>query len=79
MGFECPVQEGLLEQLAVDKDPRGHVKAEYGEHATSIRGVYAAGDARRGQSLVVWALAEGRKAARAIDLFLMGESSLPEH
>ena len=53
------------------------MKAEYGEQATSIPGVFAAGDARRGQSLVVWALAEGRKAARAIDLYLMGESDLP--
>ena len=78
MGFLHPVQEGLLEQLGVEKDGRGNVKAEYGVHATSIRGVFAAGDARRGQSLVVWALAEGRKAARAADLYLMGESKLPE-
>lgn len=77
MGFLHPVQEGLLEQLGVEKDGRGNVKAEYGVHATSIQGVFAAGDARRGQSLVVWALAEGRKAARAADLYLMGESKLP--
>ena len=79
LGFLHPVQEGLLEQLDVEKDPRGNVKAEYGQHATSIPGVFAAGDARRGQSLVVWALAEGRKAARAIDVYLMGESNLPKY
>ena len=77
MGFLHPVQEGLIEQLGVEKDGRGNVKAEYGEHATSIPGVFAAGDARRGQSLVVWAIAEGRKAARAADIYLMGESKLP--
>ena len=78
MGFVHPVHEGLLEQLDVEKDPRGNVKAEFGEWTTSVPGVFAAGDARRGQSLVVWALAEGRKAARAIDVFLMGSSDLPE-
>jgi len=77
MGFIHPVHEGLVEQLGVAKDPRGNIKAELNDHATSIPGVFVAGDARRGQSLVVWALAEGRKAARAVDLHLMGESNLP--
>ena len=77
MGFLHPVQEGLIEQLEVEKDNRGNVKAEFGEFQTSIPKVFAAGDARRGQSLVVWAIAEGRKAARAVDLYLMGSSNLP--
>ena len=79
MGFVHPVHEGLVEELALEKDPRGNVKAEYGEFQTSIEKVFAAGDVRRGQSLVVWAIAEGRKAARAIDTYLMGRSDLPAH
>jgi glutamate synthase (NADPH/NADH) small chain len=77
MGFLHPVQEGLIAQLDVEKDNRGNVKAEFGEFQTSIPKVFAAGDARRGQSLVVWAIAEGRKAARSVDLYLMGSSNLP--
>ena len=77
MGFVHPVQEGFLNQLGVEYDGRGNVQAEFGEFRTSIDKVFAAGDARRGQSLVVWAIAEGRKAARAIDEFLMGRSDLP--
>ncbi len=77
MGFVHPVQEGFLNDLGVAYDQRGNVKAGYGEHRTSVESVFVAGDARRGQSLVVWAIAEGRKAARAVDLHLMGHSDLP--
>ncbi len=74
MGFLGPIKSGLLESLGVKLDPRGNVHAE--SHMTSVPGVFAAGDMRRGQSLVVWAIAEGRQAARAIDRYLMGESKL---
>jgi glutamate synthase (NADPH) small chain len=67
----------LLDQLSVEKDARSNAKAEFGKFATSVPGVFAAGDMRRGQSLVVWAIAEGRQAAREIDRYLMGETSLP--
>lgn len=77
MGFTGPVRNGLLEQLGVTLDTRGNVAAG-SSYETSVEGVFAAGDMRRGQSLVVWALAEGRRAARAIDEFLMGETRLPE-
>jgi glutamate synthase (NADPH/NADH) small chain len=66
MGFTGPVKRGLLEPLVADA--RGNVATE--DYQTSMRGVFAAGDARRGQSLVVWAIAEGRKAAAAADRFL---------
>jgi glutamate synthase (NADPH/NADH) small chain len=78
MGFVHPVHDGLVNELGVDKDDRGNVKADFNSFKTSLDKVFVAGDARRGQSLVVWALAEGRKAARAIDLALMGKTSLPE-
>ena len=80
MGYLHPVHEGLIEQLAVAKDPRGNVKAATegtGSYATSVAKVFAAGDMRRGQSLVVWAIREGRQAARAVDQMLMGFSELP--
>ena len=67
----------LLDQLGVEKDPRSNAKAEHGKFATSVPGVFAAGDMRRGQSLVVWAINEGRGAARECDRFLMGETALP--
>jgi glutamate synthase (NADPH/NADH) small chain len=76
MGFTGPVRSGLLEQLNVELDPRGNVAADE-NYMTSIPGVFAAGDVRRGQSLVVWAIAEGRKAARGIDIYLTGSSRLP--
>lgn len=76
MGFTGPVRNGLLEQLGVQLDARGNV-ATNGGFATSVDGVFAAGDMRRGQSLVVWAIAEGRKAARGVDDYLMGHSRLP--
>jgi glutamate synthase (NADPH/NADH) small chain len=75
MGFLGPVRNGMLEQLGVKLDPRGNV-AVGDDWMSSVPGVFAAGDMRRGQSLVVWAISEGRKAARAVDLYLMGESKL---
>ena len=80
MGYVHPVHEGMLEQLGVAKDPRGNVKATTdgpGSYATSVAKVFAAGDMRRGQSLVVWAIREGRQCAREVDAFLMGGSDLP--
>ncbi len=80
MGYVHPVREGLLEQLAVERDPRGNVRAATegeGAYATSVGKVFAAGDMRRGQSLIVWAIREGRQCAREIDAFLMGSSDLP--
>jgi glutamate synthase (NADPH/NADH) small chain len=80
MGYVHPVHEGLIEQLGVAKDPRGNVKAATegpGSYATSVPKVFAAGDMRRGQSLVVWAIREGRQCAREVDAFLMGSSDLP--
>lgn len=76
MGFLGPEQP-LLEGLGVERDPRSNVKAEYGQFQTSIPKVFAAGDARRGQSLVVWAFNEGRGAARECDRYLMGKTDLP--
>jgi glutamate synthase (NADPH/NADH) small chain len=76
MGFLGPEQP-LLEQLGLERDPRTNIKAEHEKYATNIRGVFAAGDARRGQSLVVWAFNEGRGAARECDRFLMGATHLP--
>ena len=76
MGFLGPEQP-LLEALGVERDPRTNVKADYGKFQTSIPKVFAAGDARRGQSLVVWAFNEGRAAARECDRFLMGKTDLP--
>ena len=69
MGFTGPVKGGMLEELGVALDLRGNVAAD-GSHMSSVAGVFAAGDMRRGQSLVVWAIAEGRKAAAGIDQFL---------
>ena len=67
MGFVGPVQEGLLEQLGVERDPRSNVRASVTDYRTSVPKVFAAGDMRRGQSLVVWAIREGRQCARAVD------------
>jgi glutamate synthase (NADPH/NADH) small chain len=80
MGFVHPVHEGMIKELDVALDGRGNVKADTeGNEAykTSIDGVFSAGDMRRGQSLVVWAIREGRQCARAVDEFLMGETELP--
>ena len=76
MGFLGP-EGGILDQLGVEKDNRSNAKAEYGSYTTNVDGVFAAGDARRGQSLVVWAINEGRGAARAVDRYLMKVSYLP--
>ena len=75
MGFLGPVRAGMIEQLGVKLDPRGNVATDDNQ-MSSVPGVFAAGDMRRGQSLVVWAISEGRKAARAIDVFLMNETRL---
>ncbi len=77
MGFVSPVHDGMLNELATDLDGRGNVKADTNGYRTSVDKVFAAGDMRRGQSLVVWAIREGRQAARAIDQFLMGTTELP--
>jgi glutamate synthase (NADPH/NADH) small chain len=75
MGFIGPVKNGMIEALGVKLDGRGNVEAD-ANHMTSVPGVFAAGDMRRGQSLVVWAISEGRKAARGMDKYLMGETRL---
>ena len=77
MGFVGPRKAGMVEQSGVELDPRGNVKATMADYATSQSDVFACGDMRRGQSLVVWAIREGRQCARAVDLHLMGVSDLP--
>ena len=76
MGFTGPERGPLLDQLGVDLDDRGNV-ARSSEWATNVEGVFVAGDAGRGQSLIVWAIAEGRACAAAVDTFLEGHSDLP--
>ncbi|MCK5759484.1 MAG: glutamate synthase subunit beta [Clostridiales bacterium] len=76
MGF-VGTESSLIESFGIEIDTRGNVKAEYGEHLTSVDGVYACGDMRRGQSLVVWAIREGREAAREVDTHFTGSSILP--
>ena len=76
MGFVGPEKSPLLQQLEVEYDERGNIKRD-GEFATNQEGIFVAGDAGRGQSLIVWAIAEGRSAASAVDKYLMGESALP--
>jgi len=76
MGFTGPTKSGLLDELGVAIDSRGNVSTDE-NYMSSIPGIFSAGDMRRGQSLVVWAISEGRKAARSVDKFLMGASSLP--
>ena len=70
-------EQPLLDALNVERDARSNVKAEHGKYTTSLPGVFAAGDCRRGQSLIVWAINEGRGAAKACDLYLMGATDLP--
>ena len=77
MGFLGPRQPGMIEQAGVKLDPRSNVLASTRDYQTSVPKIFAAGDMRRGQSLVVWAIREGRQCARAVDEFLMGSSSLP--
>ncbi len=76
MGFTGPEKEGLVEQLGVELDERGNVARDHG-YLTSVDGVFVAGDAGRGQSLIVWAIAEGRAAAAAVDAYLNGSTNLP--
>jgi glutamate synthase (NADPH/NADH) small chain len=76
LGFLGP-EDGLLNQLKIERDDRSNAKAEYGKYKTNVEGIFAAGDARRGQSLVVWAINEGRQAARECDRYLMGSTNLP--
>lgn len=77
MGFVHPTHEGMLQELSVSLDERGNIKADTYNYRTSVDKVFAAGDMRRGQSLVVWAIREGRQTARAVDEYLMGCSELP--
>ncbi len=77
MGFVSPVHAGMIEDSGVELDERGNVKANTNDYQTSVPKVFAAGDMRRGQSLVVWAIREGRQCARAVDEFLMGATLLP--
>ena len=76
MGFLGP-EQALLKAVGVETDPRSNVKADYGKFTTALKGVFAAGDCRRGQSLVVWAINEGRAVARECDRYLMGSTDLP--
>lgn len=76
MGFMGP-ESSLVDQFGLDKDPRSNIHARYDKFATSKPGIFAAGDGRRGQSLIVWAIDEGRRAAREVDRYLMGKSYLP--
>jgi len=76
MGFLGP-EDIIAEELGLDRDSRSNINAQYGKFTTNIDGVFAAGDMRRGQSLIVWAINEGRAVARECDRYLMGETSLP--
>ena len=76
MGFLGP-EKAIMEELELENDPRGNIKTPQGHYATNIDGVFAAGDCRRGQSLVVWGITEGRQAAREVDIYLTGASTLP--
>ena len=76
MGFLGPARNGMLEQFGVALDACGNVACD-ANSMTSVPGIFAAGDMRRGQSLVVWAIREGRQAAAAVDTYLMGSTSLP--
>jgi glutamate synthase (NADPH/NADH) small chain len=77
MGFVHPVQEGMIKSLGLALDQRGNVRADTNLYRSSLDKVFAAGDMRRGQSLVVWAIREGRQAAHSVDKFLMGTTTLP--
>jgi glutamate synthase (NADPH/NADH) small chain len=76
MGFSGPVRNGIIDQLGVKLDQRGNVETG-ADYMSSVAGVFAAGDMRRGQSLVVWAIAEGRKAAASVDIYLSKQSAKP--
>ena len=76
LGFTGPESGNVIKSLGVKLDNKGNIITDK-QYMTSIPGTFAAGDARRGQSLIVWAISEGREAARAVDIYLMGETSLP--
>ena len=76
MGFLHPQHKGFIQDLGLELDARGNVLANESDYNTSVHKVFAAGDTRRGQSLVVWAISEGRECARKVDEYLMGASSL---
>ena len=76
LGFTGP-ENTLASQLGIETDQRSNYKAAYGSYQTNVPHIFTAGDMRRGQSLIVWAISEGREAAHQVDLFLMGQSSLP--
>ena len=78
MGFVHPAHEGLISHLGVDLDERGNVKATEDSYQTNIQKIFTAGDMRRGQSLVVWAISEGRECARRVDEFLSAKNSFLE-
>ena len=78
MGFLGPVQDGMIKDLGVELDKRGNVLADMKSYKTSRDKVFSCGDMRRGQVLVVWAIREGRQCARAVDEYLMGETTLPQ-
>jgi glutamate synthase (NADPH/NADH) small chain len=76
LGFTGP-ESTLAEKLGIQQDARSNYKAVEGKYQTNVSNIFAAGDMRRGQSLIVWAISEGREAARQVDIFLMGKSELP--
>ena len=76
LGFTGP-ESTLADKLGLDRDGRSNYKAKYGEYQTNVPKIFTAGDMRRGQSLIVWAISEGREAARQVDIYLMGKSDLP--
>jgi glutamate synthase (NADPH/NADH) small chain len=76
LGFTGP-KSTIANKLGLDRDVRSNYKATYGKYQTNIPNIFTAGDMRRGQSLVVWAISEGREAARQVDIYLMGKSDLP--
>ena len=77
MGFVHPVRDKLISDIGLELDQRGNVKASDSDYKTNIAKIFVSGDMRRGQSLVVWAIREGRQVAHNVDKFLMGNSSLP--
>ena len=76
LGFTGP-ESTLADKLGIERDARSNYKAAYGKYQTNIPNIFTAGDMRRGQSLIVWAISEGREAARQVDIYLMGKSDLP--
>ena len=78
MGFTGPEPDGILAKFGIELDERGNVQTDKQTNMTNVSGVFAAGDMSRGQSLVVWAIAEGRHVASCIDQYLMGSTSLPK-